>query len=78
MNDYTRKPASGATMPLRQKSLQADEARLVGEHVHPAVGDDWRDVYRRAEIELRLHLAAGRIDADEFASVGSNPEPAAG
>ena len=78
MNDYTRKPSPGASKSLAHRSMQADEPRLVGEDVHPAVGDDWRDVYRRAEIELRLHLAADRVDADKLPGVGSNPKPAAG
>ena len=78
MNDYTRKPSPGASKSLAHRSMQADEPRLVGEDVHPAVGDDWRDVYRRSEIELRLHLAASRVDAEELATVGSKPEAAAG
>lgn len=78
MNDYTRKPALGASTSLAQRSMQADEASLVGEHIHPAVGDDWRDVYRRSEIELRLHLATSSVDAEELAAVGSEPKTAAG
>ena len=78
MNDYTRVPAPGSVKPLSSPSVKGDEARLVGEHVHAAVGDDWRDKYRRAEIELRLHLAASRIDADELARVGGEPEAVAG
>lgn len=78
MNDYAHKSAMRASAALAKPSLQADEARLVGEHVHAAVGDDWCNVYRRAEIELRLHLATDRIDAKELASIGSKPKAAAG
>lgn len=78
MNDHTRRADIKPATPLASRSVQAEEACLVAEHVHPAVGDNWRDVYRRAEIELRLHLAADRIDADKLPSVGSKPEPTAG
>lgn len=79
MNDQTRsKSALRVTRAHSRLSVQSDEARRVGENVHPAIGDDWRDVYRRAEIELRLHLAAGCVDADELAGVGREPESATG
>lgn len=78
MNDHTRRADIQPSAPLASRSVQAEEACPVAEHVHPAIGDDWRDVYRRAEIELRLHLAANRIDADKLAGVRSKPKTAAG
>ena len=77
MNDHTRTHAPAA-MRLADLSVQGDEPRLVGENEHAPVGNDWRDKYRRAEIELRLHLATRRIDADELTCVSREPEPAAG
>lgn len=77
MNDHTRIHAPRATGALQDASIERVEAGLVGQHKHAATGNDWRDVYRRADIELRLHLAAGSVDADELASVGRQPKLAA-
>ena len=73
MTEFARVTAPCMAMSAEFNSVEGDEPSFVGQHVHAPVRDDRRDVYRRADVELSLHLAARSVDADQLAGIGGQP-----
>lgn len=77
MNDFSGLSKSAAAMCCAGYSVEGDEPSFVGQDEHAPIGDHRSDVYRRADIELRLHLAASRTHTNQLTSIGREPKAAA-